>query len=702
MDNQTKGCFTVLGWCFAIGFVLVGLFAANNDSSYDSSSSDAITWNDYHVSLDVRDDGVIHVTEEQVVTFDGDFSQGFAEIPDERIGSIDNVAVTVEEGVVPDTSDPSYFSSDLDSEPDGDMVTARRVPPAESLPSGTFSVEHTDGIYRINYGFDSTGSEYYAGYANDQRTIVLEYDVVGAIRVYPEAADPWQQIHWMAIAPDVSDIGDIEDATVSIHLPESAPVDDVVTAPEPESNDGQTIQWPIRYLSDGEGYDVQVAFPAMTSATEPDWQAAADQHDADVEHREDQKDLARLMLLAAGVLILVVGAVGIVYMWWRNVRGPEVGLVADLIAQPPDELPAGLVGALVDEEIQPRDLAAAIVDLDRRGVIEIAPSQQPGEAWMMTLEDPGASLAPWETTILSTVFGANMKAGSAAGFSRLGVLFSADRQRLQEAMDQDLVTRGMYSRLPEESRRAWSITMKGVLIGGFVIAAVGAFFLRSFSLFLLAPIIVGIAVWFFGRRLTPQVAQKTRQGAEVAAKWRAFQRYLEQQRTAMSGKEWENVSDTFAPWVLAFGIDNRWLMHMNTGGASIWGPHPTRPEGQGSTWTWGDDAARRSGRTSTWRTPVGGSRPGSSPSLPSLPGLGGSWDWSSWGDMQGGSNSAMHLLSSGSSGLMDMMGDALEAIGESSGSGGGGGRSSFGGGGGSSHSGGHSHSSSGGGSRGFR
>ena len=55
-----------------------------------------------------------------------------------------------------------------------------------------------------------------------------------------------------------------------------------------------------------------------------------------------------------------------------------VGLIADYLPEPPSDLPAGMVGTLVDESADMQDILASILDLARRGVLEIEEVQEPG------------------------------------------------------------------------------------------------------------------------------------------------------------------------------------------------------------------------------------------------------------------------------------------------------------------------------------
>src|SRR5690606_24744186 len=256
-------------------------------------------------------------------------------------------------------------------EPQGQMVQAREVPwNAFNDEPNTFRAREEGGLYVIDYAFDPV-SRFNLDYANSTRTVVIEYDAHGVIRDYPDAEEPWQQFHWMAIAPETSSIAPIRESTVTINLPASVSDEELVVAPEPTTKTGDKITWTRSSLGDGDAFDVQAAFPAITDATAPEWQPAADARDASIEQREVRQKACQLMLLLAGVGIAVIGGLTLVYAWFRSIREPKVGPVYDRLTEPPGDMPAVLVGSLLDEQVDPRDIAAGVLDLDRQGVITI-------------------------------------------------------------------------------------------------------------------------------------------------------------------------------------------------------------------------------------------------------------------------------------------------------------------------------------------
>lgn len=84
------------------------------------------------------------------------------------------------------------------------------------------------------------------------------------------------------------------------------------------------------------------------------------------DYNERYRSLVNLSLAAFGPLVPIVGLVGLHLLWHSRGRDVPVGVVADYLAEPPSDLPPGLVGTLVDDKVDMKDIIAALVDLARR------------------------------------------------------------------------------------------------------------------------------------------------------------------------------------------------------------------------------------------------------------------------------------------------------------------------------------------------
>lgn len=669
---------------------LVGSLAA----PVAAQSSSGVRWSTYNVSLDVADDGWIHVTEYQVVEFDGLFRKGFANIPIAQIDDIENIQVSVGAGAGSTPEPATYLSpSAYDEEP------------------GTYTYVARSGQLEIDYAFAPTG---YSGSADaNTRIIALDYDVRGVVRVYNDLDPANQQVRWIAIASDVTDIAPIDRSEVSITLPEAVPVDQTVARPEGVETDGRTFTWTRTNLGEGDQFEVNLQFPPITHAQTPSWQARFDQERQAAQQAEERSAVAGTMFLGAGLLLLVGGVLLLFGIWYTRGRDPQVGLVADIVPQPPDDLRPGAAGTLVDEETHPRDVIATVLDLARRGVIRMEEKQTDGflgfgkqTTYEFELQDHGADLTGYEQVLLNAIFGVNQEPGARVAMANVQQAFVLREDEIHEGFYKELVAHDYFDASPEEARRRWKmLAWVGPLLAAGVIVLVMALAGGS-SGWIILPILAAFVLAIVGSRVAKAMPRKTDKGAEAAAKWRAFKRYLDEIDEHADLDKSKEIFEKYLPYAVAFGIESSWVQkfsQVSTPMPSWFGGGPLVIGNGGG---YGPYGRRRSPFGGVWVFPSGGGYGGGG--VAGQGGQrgtgGGSGDGGGLPDLQGTSDAAGRSLQSGSDSIFGMLGTAAEIFGGSRGGRGGGSFGSWGGGGGGFggfSGGGGFGGGSGGGGRGF-
>lgn len=677
-------CWWAMPWV-----VLVVMLAAVMPSETAAQSTSDVVWDSYDVTIDVRQDGTMHVTERQVVLFRGRFSNGFANIPLSNVESIENVSVAVADSAT-GTPQPLDY----------------RTPARYDEDAGTFTYEERSGELAIDYGFNPTSTLRYT----NTRLIVLEYDVIGGIRVYPDLEPANQQVWWYAIASDVTDIAPVNAATVTINLPQAVPADQIVAFPENPAIDGESYTWTRTDLGEGDEFEVSLQFPPITLAEEPAWQRLDDQIRQQREETEEQKAFAGTILLAAGLGVLFIGGMFALVSWFTKGRDPEVGAVAEYITEPPDDLHPGAAGTLVDETAQTQDLVATVLDLANRGVIRMGTQAGPGMSQQHDFEllAHNVPLEPYEQTLLDVIFGAGAPAGTKKPMPSIAGAFATDADEIKAGFYKELVDHQYFRESPDKTRARWKRIYKltPILVG--VIAIVVFLTTGQLTGWVVFPLVIGLAFMFLADRLSKAMPAKTLAGAESAAKWRAFKAYLDDIDNRLDLAESKAIFDKYLPYAVAFGLERSWVQKF----AYVATPTPEWYGGDGPLVViggpqWGGGGyGRRSRRRAGggWVTLPGG--PGGYIGGPGSGGQGGQGGFDfGMPDLQGTSDAAGRGLQGGSNSFLDMLGTVAEAFAESSGSGGGSFGSSRGGGfsgGGSRGGGSRGGGGGGGGSRGFR
>jgi hypothetical protein len=174
-------------------------------------------------------------------------------------------------------------------------------------------------------------------------------------------------------------------------------------------------------------------------------------------------------------------------LWWAWVgRDPQPGSIVP-IWRPPDGVPPGAAGALIDQRADPADVLATVLDLAARGYLgirEVHPSGVPAEGgegariartllenvglwtteWEFLRTDrPFDDLAGFEKSVAYSLFGAERS----VTMSQVAGPFRERLPGIYAALYDELVARDWFRRSPSATRREW------LFLGG-ALAAIGA------------------------------------------------------------------------------------------------------------------------------------------------------------------------------------------------------------------------------------
>lgn len=494
----------------AVFFVLgiVGVSQAQSNKSF--------YWDRMDVDITVQENSDLHIVETWEATFTrGEFRFAYRDIPTDRLTGISNVAVS-----------------------EGD----RQFTHAQTEAPYTFLTTTSGGKFRIEFFFPPT--------SDSTHTFVISYTVHGALRIY-EGGD---QVWWKAVFPDRTFA--VNSARVTVNLPPAATADVVESYGAPATHQvvgqRQVVFTSTEPIPGGQELEVRVQFPhGIVQGQSAGWQAA-----------EDRKPVINLIALAAGILALTGGIALLVLLWYMRGRDKPVGLVAEYLTDPPSDLAPGLVGTLIDEKADMKDIIATLVNLGHKGVITMREEQSSGFAGFGTrhdftfeLVDTSQTLLPHEKMLVESMF----KSKTQVDLSDLKNKFYKSVSALQSQLYDEVVEAGMFKSSPQTTRRMYSCLGFLLLAGGVASLFLFASLLMSQGELTICPLMsiaaVGVGVLIVGNFMP----RRTKEGATANAQWKAFRRYLE---NIEKYAELEKVKDTFdkyLPYAIAFGIDKSWV-----------------------------------------------------------------------------------------------------------------------------------------------
>lgn len=584
-----------------------------------------VRYNRFDVDIAVDASGNFRVTEKQDITFPGGtFSRASRNIALGSVVDIRDVAIT-------DESRTYTLASN----------TTSRTP-------NTYSLTRSESNLKIEW--------YFAQSAGQRRTFSIAYTVVGGLRINPDV----DVLDWVALRPDLS--ADAAASTVTVTLPQATNTAGITTdsrgAPARATTvDGRTVRFEAGAVNRGKGLEVKVAFPhGLVSATPPPWQTQFEQQAAAQARRDSIRDLITLASFVFGFLLLIGGGVGLYLLWYMRGRDRYTGLVAEYLREPPSGISPGVAGTLIDEHANLHDVLATFADLGRKGVIHIDEIQTPGtfgigggHDFIIDRLQSDVPLSNFEQTLLNTIF---VNGGTQARLSEVKASLTASLPRFGTELYNEVVNLGYFTHSPEATRRryrlfgltliglaafAWLALMctLGTTVGGLTFAVV--------------PLgIVGLALVGLARAMPV----KTEKGAEEAAKWNAFKRYLANLEQYDSLEAAKGIFEHYLPYATAFGLDKSFVQKFATVNtpAPRWyggGGGPVIIGSPGGGYYGGGGGYYGGGSTGSFGNPGGGGDVGSGgggftiPSLQDLSDRGG-------GGLQGWSDSLSDMLSSAS------------------------------------------------------
>ena len=430
-------------------------------------------------------------------------------------------------------------------------INYRLVNDPFDLAPRTFLVQRleTDDSYALTWDFPKT--------YNASRTFTISYTLKGAVN----QGKTTDEFAWVF----VSDSHDypIQHAEVVFHLPaafnpKEIQADSFIGSLEGEPTahgeivDGETVRFTAENLAPNQQWGVRVRWPhGAINAPIPAW-----------ERLEHIKPWVKLGVLAASLLMLVFGIGSAILLWYLFGRDPAVGAVPKFIPHPPDKLPAGIVGVLVDEYADLRDITTAtLLDLARRGYLQIITSRSDTRVKLLKSADEIAQeLRPYEAKLLNLIFGSGLQEGKEVNLSSLQSTFFPHLKELSDLAYKEVVKLGLFPVSPDKARRryrvlAWAAAILLVLASCVAMGFVPSW-LPGWEVAAWWVSVVATAVAYFV--IAPHMPRKTKKGAVEAAKWEAFKRYLESLRKyTVWDREAEQVKAKLAdylPYAIVFGL----------------------------------------------------------------------------------------------------------------------------------------------------
>ena len=227
----------------------------------------------------------------------------------------------------------------------------------------------------------------------------------------------------------------------------------------------------------------------------------------------------------------------------------------EYLPEPPSNLRPAVVGTLVDEKADMRDIISTLVDLAQRGYINISENKARNHVFTLVKDDK-TGLRPYEVQFVQSFFGNKTE----RKLSELRYKFANKLPKLRNMLYDELLHEGFVDRSPDKVRTRYVVMAAFI---GFisVIAFIGLVAaLPAEAGYVgvctgLALFITAIFVGVVGRYMP----SKTAKGAEEKAKWDAFRNYLKNIEQYEDMAQAGDLFEKYLPYATAFGLDRSWI-----------------------------------------------------------------------------------------------------------------------------------------------
>ncbi|MBN1632031.1 MAG: DUF2207 domain-containing protein [Thermoleophilia bacterium] len=268
--------------------------------------------------------------------------------------------------------------------------------------------------------------------------------------------------------------------------------------------------------------------------------------------------VAEFLIPKLGFLLPIITLLSMLLIWRKRGRDEPGQVYASYVSEPPTALAPGLAGALIDEKVDTKEVIATIVDLARRGYIEITDTAKQGKAGkamtIFTRRKPLDDLQGFEAAVAKALFDA--KHPDQVTTNDLKNHFYVHVEPITNQVYDEVTKTGLFFKNPKKARSRWI----GYGIALAAILAVLTFILFSVELsgwgwFMLGSIVSVIIVLVFA----PHMPQRTPKGAQEQRRWLAFRNYLQDLTRFDDMTSAKENFEKYLPYAIAFGVEKDWV-----------------------------------------------------------------------------------------------------------------------------------------------
>ena len=455
------------------------------------------------VVLEVLDDGDVVAYETWVYDFTGNFHWIEREIPADAGEGIEDIEVRGSDGML--------------------------LPQNTSDRPGTFyAYEEGDSIW-VHVNLDVTDAK---------ATYTFHYRTKNLVDFGPgDDALVWYLLDGSVDVP----IGRV---SATVRLPGSVPPEEIMY----ETDAGYDLEASV--YSPGPStlvYEAEDIFPYTYLYTRTGFPKGV------VTHHWTAREVASFIVPKLGFFLPIATFLTLLLIWFRRGRDDPSQVFAKYVSEPPSDLSPGLVGALIDEKVDTKEVMATVIDLARRGYLEMSEGGEGKSGTSFKRLKDFDDLGGYERVVADALFDSSHP--DEVTTSQLKNRFYVHVKPIVSHIYEEVTKKGYFKKNPKLTRAAW-FAYGFIFIG---IAALAWLILPRVDVdgwgYLVAgAIFSAIVTWIFSSRMPGRTAK----GSNEQRKWEAFRNYLEDLTRFQDMEAAKEKYETCLPYAIALGVEKQW------------------------------------------------------------------------------------------------------------------------------------------------
>jgi len=469
-----------------------------------AASAQAKSWSidSMDVVLDIEKNGSLLVEETVTFRFEGSFSYVGRVIPTANLESLSDIEVLQDGRLLPRGDGPGTW--DVFNEGDSKVI-------------------------QVNFALTDASA-----------TWVFRYRALGSILYFDEG----DELRWYLFDADTP--VPIESVRATVRLPEPVPKEEMTMA----LNTGPTVDREYGAPEPGVAVFQAGVVPPYTNY----WIVVGFPKGV-VTYQWTVRRVLAAVVPRLGFALPILVFLGMLLTWRKRGRDDPAGAHAKYVAEPPSDLPPGLAGALIDEEANVTEVTATIVDLARRGYIEMVEDKEGGlfaKSVVTFRKLKPFDLAGFELKVASALFSGNKDVVTT---KELKNHFHTHVQPICNAIYEEVASRGYFYQNPAKVRQKWRglAVVAAIVLGGLTFL-MATFDIAGWGYWAIGSFISVVIIFTFSSRMP----QRTAKGAEETKKWEAFRNYLRDLTRFQDMATAKDAFEKYLPYAIAFRVEKDW------------------------------------------------------------------------------------------------------------------------------------------------